>query len=161
MATLEYVEFRFPNLVTKFVNENKVDVVSITYNKNENVFVVFYTEETLAKRNEEVKNKSKAISPQGAREKFKQDLDPLMIEAVNNLLTKEGSSTYITLLQKDIVSEYRSLCKAADRPARDVYKENQLDFEDIFRDAGWHVEYDKPAYCETYEPNFSFSAKKR
>jgi hypothetical protein len=31
-----------------------------------------------------------------------------------------------------------------------------LDIEDTYREAGWKVEYDKPAYCENYPANFTF-----
>ena len=31
-----------------------------------------------------------------------------------------------------------------------------LDFEDEYRTIGWKVTYNKPAYCETYEPYFIF-----
>jgi hypothetical protein len=31
-----------------------------------------------------------------------------------------------------------------------------LDIEDTYREAGWKVEYDKPAYCEDYPANFTF-----
>lgn len=34
-----------------------------------------------------------------------------------------------------------------------------LDFEPIFEEAGWKVVYDKPAYNESYEPFFTFTAK--
>ncbi len=31
-----------------------------------------------------------------------------------------------------------------------------LDVEDVYREAGWVVEYDKPGYCESYEATFTF-----
>lgn len=40
-----------------------------------------------------------------------------------------------------------------------VYGKQYLDVEDIYRKEGWKVVYDKPAYCETYEPTFTFSKK--
>jgi hypothetical protein len=35
-----------------------------------------------------------------------------------------------------------------------------LDIEPIYREAGWIVEYDKPAYCENYDANFTFTIPK-
>jgi hypothetical protein len=35
-----------------------------------------------------------------------------------------------------------------------------LDIEPIYRKVGWRVNYDSPAYCETYEANFTFKVPK-
>jgi hypothetical protein len=41
-----------------------------------------------------------------------------------------------------------------------VEHEKLLDIEEVYRDAGWEVEYDKPGYNETwYEPKFIFRKK--
>jgi hypothetical protein len=40
-----------------------------------------------------------------------------------------------------------------------LFNNGWLDVEDLFRAAGWKVVYDSPAYCETYEPSFTFSKK--
>lgn len=34
-----------------------------------------------------------------------------------------------------------------------------LDFEPIYRENGWGVSYDRPAYNESYEANFTFKKK--
>lgn len=34
-----------------------------------------------------------------------------------------------------------------------------LDFEPIYRQSGWGVSYDRPAYNESYEANFTFKKK--
>ena len=38
-----------------------------------------------------------------------------------------------------------------------LFKNHWLDIEPIYREAGWIVEYDKPAYCENYAANFTFT----
>lgn len=40
---------------------------------------------------------------------------------------------------------------------RDVFDNHWLDVEDIYRDAGWMVEYDKPGYNESYGAYYTFS----
>ena len=41
----------------------------------------------------------------------------------------------------------------------EIFKNGWLDIEDVYARAGWEVEYDKPGYCETYEPTFTFRKK--
>ena len=41
----------------------------------------------------------------------------------------------------------------------EIVKNGWLDIEDVYAGAGWEVEYDKPGYCETYEPTFTFRKK--
>lgn len=41
-------------------------------------------------------------------------------------------------------------------PRQYIYDQHWLDVEDIYRAEGWRVEYDKPAYCESYPATFIF-----
>lgn len=43
---------------------------------------------------------------------------------------------------------------------QELIDKNFLDFEGIFREAGWDVEYDSPAYCENYEQHWKFKQKR-
>ena len=50
--------------------------------------------------------------------------------------------------------------KARKRVTRaQIFKHNWLDVEDIYRQAGWAVEYDSPGFNEDYEPSFTFSKR--
>lgn len=40
-----------------------------------------------------------------------------------------------------------------------IFDNHWLDVEDIYRETGWKVYYDKPGYCETYEASWTFSKK--
>lgn len=40
---------------------------------------------------------------------------------------------------------------------QDVYNNNWLDFESLYRRAGWKVEYDRPGFNETYDPYWTFT----
>ena len=96
----------------------------------------------------------KPITPNEAESKRLESIDPEMIEAVNELLAKEVSNGYAKIMQKDIEKLYRKKKRVATMDIR------QLDFEDIYRKAGWKVSYDKPGYNESYEPSFEFKRKK-
>lgn len=39
----------------------------------------------------------------------------------------------------------------------DVYKNGWMDAEESYRLVGWEVEYDRPAYYESYEPTYTFN----
>lgn len=40
-----------------------------------------------------------------------------------------------------------------------IFEKKWLDFEPLYRRAGWKVEFDKPGYNETYDANWTFTAK--
>lgn len=40
-----------------------------------------------------------------------------------------------------------------------IYSRKWLDFEPLFKDVGWDVEYIGPTYYETFDAYFNFSAK--
>lgn len=61
----------------------------------------------------------------------------------------------LTVLQKDVVS--RVLLKDPTITSDALFKNHWMDFEPLFRRAGWRVDYDRPGYCESYEPKFVFS----
>ena len=103
----------------------------------------------------------KPLSPEevGLEKKTKISSSP-MIETFNKLLVKNFrvGGTSVTLLQKDIINAFLQENPSYTRER--IFEEHILDFEEIFRDAGWKVYYDRPAYYETYEPSFEFTAKK-
>lgn len=90
-----------------------------------------------------------------------------MIKAVNSLILKKWNGTSAIIKQDDIVNEYLDNLKISEHPDEidirlergKVFEYNWLDFEDIYRNAGWRVKFDKPGYNETYEPFFVFSKK--
>lgn len=100
------------------------------------------------------------ITPQEALDLKITTIPDEIIETVNRMLaermTKNGS---VTLMQDDICKQ--SIALFAERGCgvtnHDIYAGHWLDFEPFYEKAGWKVVYDKPAYCESYEPNFTFS----
>ena len=53
------------------------------------------------------------------------------------------------------------LKKAPEGVTRETLFDNcWLDIEPVYRKVGWKVDYDCPAYCETYEANFTFKIPK-
>lgn len=86
-----------------------------------------------------------------------------VIAAVNKLLAARSPKSRITILQDEVIEEALKLFEqnGKDIPSRDeFYKKNWLDFEPIYRKAGWNVYYDKPGYNESYKASFEFCTNK-
>ena len=101
----------------------------------------------------------KPITPQEAIDGFIQNIPPKIIEAVNELLMKKASplAKSITIKQDEILE----LVCDENLTRSMVFKNKWLDIEEIYRGAGWNVEYDKPAFNETYDAYFVFKKKEQ
>ena len=79
-----------------------------------------------------------------------------VIEVINMLLAKKaGKGSLIVLAQTEIVREL----VARGYSKEELFEEHYLDFEPIYRAAGWEVVYDAPGYNESYPATFKFSMK--
>lgn len=108
----------------------------------------------------------KPISPEQAAEKKLASIPEFVIDAVNELLI-EGASTgsyRVILNQSEVVT--RIITKANEEAAdslitkierAEVFDRGWLDFEPLFRRAGWKVDYDRPGYNESYEAHWIFN----
>jgi hypothetical protein len=97
-----------------------------------------------------------AIKPSEVIEYKKEKVIPeYVFDAFNFLIAKNFSSKSSRFTQDWVVSEI--LKRSPEGVTREYLFDNHfLDIEDIYRDAGWCVEYDKPAYCESYSATFEF-----
>lgn len=96
----------------------------------------------------------KPIKPGEAYKKKLKGIPHEIIEAVNELIV-ENLDCYntATVTQDEILNRL----KTNGFPDTDkIFDRGWLDIEPIFRRAGWRVEFDKPAYCETYSAYFKF-----
>jgi hypothetical protein len=84
------------------------------------------------------------------------DMPEAVIETFNELIAKNCAGGFGTLLQKDVVKAL--VAKGLNRS--DIFNNHWLDVEEIYWKAGWDVTYDRPGYCESYEPNFTFTARR-
>ncbi len=84
-----------------------------------------------------------------------------VINGFNTLIAKNWNGKRSTFKQNDVVieilSNFEKSGKIIDR--NQLFAFHYLDVEGIYRSEGWVVEYDKPAYNETYEASFKFSKK--
>ena len=80
-----------------------------------------------------------------------------VIEAFNELIQENIRGKQAVILQEEII--YRILSKYLDEPTitrETIYENDWLDVEDLFRDAGWQVVYDKPSLYDSYPATFTF-----
>lgn len=97
----------------------------------------------------------KPISPSDVVAAKKEKIPEVVIETFNDLIAQNFLDGVSSFKQKAVVLFLVE--KGLNR--QEIYDKHWLDIEDVYREAGWKVVYDKPAYNETYEPNFTFSVK--
>lgn len=97
--------------------------------------------------------KVKAISPNELIAQKKEEFPSVVIEVVNELLKKKWDGKEARIMQDDIV---KGIIGRSSYSKDYIFDNHLLDFEDVYRDQGWSVMYDGPAYCETYDPYFLF-----
>lgn len=101
----------------------------------------------------------KPISPQEA---LKYSAIPdAVIEAWNNLIVRFRRGRCSIVPQNEALAaiqkaqlEYTGLTYSIGQ----IIDNGWLEIEEIYRNAGWTVKYDRPAYNETYTPVFIFTA---
>jgi len=94
---------------------------------------------------------------------IKKELIPgFVFDVVNNLIAKNWNGARSVIKQKYIVADIIKYCEdnSITLSESGVYENKYLNFEELYRQQGWKVEYDKPGYNETYDASFTFSVRK-
>lgn len=99
-----------------------------------------------------------AITPQEAIKSKVRSIPEEVLEAFNELIVENLSSGRSTVMQDDVISRIREKMHW-DVTRQQIFDKGWLDVEDVFREAGWLVEYDKPGYCEDYSASFKFMVR--
>lgn len=97
----------------------------------------------------------KPITPNTATEFKKKQMPEGVIDAFNELIAKRWNGSTSKVMQNEVIDLIIEKVPKATR--RKIFDNHWLDVEDIFRQEGWKVSYDKPGYCETYEASYEFS----
>jgi hypothetical protein len=98
---------------------------------------------------------TKALSPSEADELRSQgySIPQQVLEAVNDLIVTKPSNCFT--LKISAVKE--AIANKMGIPQVEI-EAHWLDFEPVYRDAGWTVYYDRPGYNESYEGFYQFKA---
>ncbi len=86
-----------------------------------------------------------------------QTLPDAVIASFNELIYSHFSNGTACFKQSEVVD--LMVQKGLDKDQ--IFDNHWLDVENIYMANGWIVEYDSPAYNESYEPTFTFKVKKK
>lgn len=111
------------------------------------------------------------IKPEDIPSQPEPEIPEFVIDIFNELIIKnyDYDTESSKIMQEDaVIKIVEHLCPDQhDRPKEHVmnirkriFKEKWLDVENMYRDKEWIVEFDKPAWCETYPAFFVFSKPK-
>lgn len=81
-----------------------------------------------------------------------------VIEAWNETIAKHYNNGRSSFPQIELIN-----CIARKTSITDhfmIRNSGWLDLEEVYRKQGWSVDYDRPAYNESYEPRFTFEKRK-
>lgn len=91
------------------------------------------------------------------RKENRNGIPDLVFEVVNNLLlTKPWKNNRIIITQDEILNKLTGDEECGRLSRQTILDKGWLDFEDIYRENGWKVTYDKPGYNDDYRPYFIF-----
>ena len=102
------------------------------------------------------------IKPENAEEKRKDNIPEEVFEAFNKLIVQNLSDGRSSFLKNDAMYEILKnppkefLDMDSNLVRQKIYDLKYLDVEESYRDAGWNVKYEGPAYWETFEDYFEF-----
>lgn len=104
--------------------------------------------------------KIKPIRPEDANAEKLKDIPDAVFEVFNNQIVRNLSAGgRRAVVYQDVVVNL--LEEGHNMNRGEIYKNGWLDVEPLYREAGWKVVYDKPAYNETYRAHFIFSKERR
>lgn len=109
--------------------------------------------------------KSTPITPEDAAASFASNIPNFVIDSVNQMISKKFSGVESFSINQrelmDLVEKNWNFEEAGGREfsRQIVYNNKWFDFEPLFRKFDWKVGYDRPAYNETGEAYWTFSAK--
>lgn len=82
---------------------------------------------------------------------------PEVVQTFNTLIAENIAGGEAIVSQNDVIENLvlRGLHRAQ------IYQKGWLNVEDMYRDAGWKVEYDRPGHDESYQAFFRFQAPRK
>lgn len=114
---------------------------------------------------------SKPISPKDVTVQKAKAFPPFVFEAFNELIAQNYTCGSATVKQKDVVTRMVSIANkhisdqdldeefggyGSSVNSNKIYDNGWLNVEEVYREQGWKVSYDKPGYNESYDAYFVF-----
>ena len=96
----------------------------------------------------------KPISPDEILDARQAIIPDEVITVFNEMIVENWKGSYAHVDQDEVVNR---IAVRMNVERQVIFDKGWIDVEPIFRNVGWKVEYDKPAYCESYAAYFEFS----
>lgn len=97
----------------------------------------------------------KPITPEEAKKSIIKSFPDYIIESVNELIVENRRGVgSITILREDVIKRIQS---KKDVSRGYLFDNKFLDFEEIYKDQGWHVNYDQPCQGEDFKAYYQFT----
>lgn len=101
------------------------------------------------------------ITPSQVMDLKKKSIPDEVIASFNHLIAQNFDGKRSHFLQEDVVNLIVEKMGMSRNDKSIIFSKNWLNVEELFIGKGWHVEYDNPAYNETYSASFTFEARPR
>jgi len=86
------------------------------------------------------------------------ELPDFVITGINNAIVAKYRGTSFTIKQDELMAEILKVAPA-NIGRQDIFNNKWLDFENLYRDYGWAIKYDRPGWDENYSAFFEFTPK--
>lgn len=100
------------------------------------------------------------LTPKQVKEMHQKTIPEEIILAVNHLLVKGCSESRIRVIieQNEVIEQATTIMRNKGKTVErnDFFDKHWLDFEPIFRKAGWKVTFNKPGYNESFPAYWTF-----
>ena len=103
----------------------------------------------------------KVYTPEDVLKKRVGTIPDYVIDAFNDLLTENYQEDETIIEQEDIIRKILEYSTDDELTRETIFKKHYLDIENLYRNNGWEVDYEKPAFDELFEPFFIFKPKKK
>jgi hypothetical protein len=99
----------------------------------------------------------KAITPNEVVAEKQKHLPNAVFEAFNELIAAHYTGRMSEFTQDEVMNRILDKMKTKAVTREVVLNKGWLNVEEVYRHAGWDVEYDRPGYNENYAAKFIFS----
>ena len=103
----------------------------------------------------------KVYTPEDVLKKRVGTIPDYVIDAFNDLLTENYQEDETIIEQEDVIRKILEYSTDDELTRETIFKKHYLDIENLYRNNGWEVDYEKPAFDELFEPFFIFKPKKK
>ncbi len=169
LESLRYGHLSYDDLINNWDHERELTVNEVQMNVSYLGLKKFHDQE-VARYKSIIENSTKtmstqepvveAITPDEVLKNRPKYIHPDIIRIVNEILSQKfiGIGSEVSIKRKTI--EIAFLSRNPDFERSKLYDDKHMDFEDVFRKAGWKVSYHSPCRDESFEEHYNFSMKK-